>query len=510
MGYRDYNAPGINVNIEYAQETVVTQLTDFFNVYIGKGITSKERVSKLDSIKANMLNYPEVVLDYPLSGNVNSQVFGDTDFVVQNMQLNRPVMDTTGETPVKVSDTTPLVEGTDYEIVTEAELRATAGNIRTTIKILNTAKVTAADTVFTFDLRMTNTADDYKLRIISPNERYYIKDILGPEEIVEDGVTLLNDLAIAAEIHFRTNGGTFYYLEVPRVYGDEPTTAEFLSILGEVYYYTNAYRMVPLTYDEAVLRKVNEFTTTMSNPIDRREVIAFGSINPIEVTDKNDIEAHVEVVGNFAASFNNKRFALPYGPSEIELAIGTKRYSLPLFYLSVAIAALDSAVGMSDPISLREINVFSRVKIPRLRPAEWNKIARNGVMIVFQEDANGPLVIQHQLSTAQTDVAEEQELSITKNFDAATKLLRDRLKPYAGSYNITPSYQEKLDAATTLAINECKEKGFVEDIQVISGWQTRTITDGANGTVTNKRNLVTRLSMKPAYPANNLDILISI
>lgn len=510
MAYRDYRAPGINVNIQYATDVPTTTVTEFFNVYIGKGITSKERVSKLESVKANMLSFPEVVLDFPIAGNVNSQVFGDTDFTLQNVVLNKPVMDTSGSQPVVVSETTPLVEGTDFEIVETAQLRSTSGTVRTIIKIINTAKVTAADTEFGFDLRMTNSVDDYRLRIITPQDRYQIKDIIGPEVLVENGAEMLNDLAIAAEIHFRTNGGPFYYLEVPRAYGAEPLTTDFVNVLGEVYYNVNAYRMVPLTYDETIIRKVNEFTTTMSNPIDRREVISFVALNPLEITNPQDVDEQVDVAGQFANSLNNKRTVLVHGPSDIELAIGTKRFSLPLYFLAVAVAALDSSVGMSDPISLREISVFSKVKVPRLRPAEWNKVARNGVMVIFQEDANGPLVIQHQLSTAQTEIAEEQELSITKNFDAATKLLRDRLKPYAGSYNITPTYKEKLDAATALAIAECKEKGYVAEIEITSGWEARSLSDGAGGTIQNKRNLVTRLKMVPAYPANNLDLILAI
>jgi hypothetical protein len=184
-------------------------------------------------------------------------------------------------------------------------------------------------------------------------------------------------------------------------------------------------------------------------------------------------------------------------------------FTLPPYFLTAAVAALDSAVGMAAPLSLREINIFSSAVTPRFRPSVWDKLAAKNVFIVYHNDPSDPLILRHQLTTSQSTLAVDQEYSLVKNVDAVTILLRERLKPYAGKYNIIDGYLEKLDGALTSAIQEAKDLGLARNITVLTPWQIRTIPNN-NGTQADNRTLITRLKLDPAYPANDLDIYLLI
>ena len=501
MAYRDYRAPGVDVIIERSESTTNVNLTQFLPVFVGTGMTSRSKVIKKSRIKANVTEYPLVTLDWDIVGSFNTQLYSETDFEVKELALHKEIV--TG-TPI-----TTLVEGTDFEVVNATEMLSVDGKARTVIKILDATKILDTDLYYDVSIEIENSDSDFDLRLVTADDRYYSNDIFGPYELNEDGNTFFNDIAIAAEVAFRTGVEKFFYLEVPRAYGDVASAADIIKALDKIYYKNDAYRIVPLSLDPEVTAALNSFTTALANPLDRREVVAFTGIDPTEIVDMNSLNELIEKVGGLSTALDNKRSVNIFGGSSVELIISSKRYVLPMYFMNVAIASFDTTVGMAEPLSTREINIFSKVNGPRFRPRQWNELAKHGVFIVYQEETSGPVIIRHQLTTKQTDVAEDQEYSIVKNFDAVTKRLRDRMKPYAGRLNVTDGYMERIDASFTSAIEEVKQLGWAREIKVLTPWAVRVVGTGDTARKEN-RNLVGKFKLVPVYPANNLDIYLVV
>lgn len=501
MPYRDYQAPGVSVIIERQDTAAPNKLVEFLPVFIGNGMTSMSRTIKFNDLTADVRNYPEISFEWAIQNNFNYQLYKETDFIIADLKLHKEV--------VLGTPLTDLVLGVDYEVVRSANMKSTRSKIETTIKILDTAKITNTDLIFNMNVRLENTKDDFDLRLITADESFYARDIFGPYVLEEDGNTFFNDVAFAAEIAFRTGVQKFFYLEVPRQYGKKATPEEFKEALKLIYYRQDAYRIVPLTDDEDVILALSDLTTNLSNPIDRREIVGFVNMDPTKILDMSDMDELLDSVGMLSEAINNERICQMFGAESVELSIGTKRYTLPMYFLTAAIVALDTMVGMAEPLSTREITIFSKFNGPYFRPRQWNELAKCGVFIVYQPEKDGPITIRHQLTTKQSDAAEYQEYSIIKNFDAVTKRLRDRMKPYAGPMNHGAGYLEKMDATFTGAISEVKELGWAKEITVLQPWSLRTIGNGDNATE-ERRNLVGKFKLDPVYPANNLDIYLIV
>jgi hypothetical protein len=294
----------------------------------------------------------------------------------------------------------------------------------------------------------------------------------------------------------------FYYLEVPRDYGEQPTAADFTNAIEKIYFENNAYRIIPLTSDPEVVSAINQFVSGVSNPVDRRETVGFVSYDVANIVDINDITELETKVGGFSETLDNKRICNVFAGESAELKINNVTYVLPAYYFPVAVAALDAVVGRVDPLSTREITVFDKINGPRFRPRDWNKLAKKGVFIIQKDTDSSPAIVRHQLTTAQSDLASDQEYSVVKNWDVVTKRIRDRLKPYAGQNNIDAGYTERLEGTLATVRQEILEEKLAKSLTVITPWSVREDSDG--------RNLVTRLQMEPVYPANDLDVYIVV
>lgn len=501
MAYRDYRSPGVNVVIERQETQGGVNLTEFLPVYVGTGMTSRSRTVSKNQVKANVSEFPLVDLEWEISNNFNSQLFQETDFKVKSVSLHKEIV---VGTPI-----TALVKDVDYKVITSAATMSVEGKVRTTIEILDIAKILDTDVIYDFEIDIENTDDDFDLRLITKDDRYYARDIFGPFELSENSATFFNDVAIAAEIAFRIGVEKFLYLEVPREYGATAKKEDIIAALDKIYYNNDAYRIVPLSLDSDVIQALNSFTTSLANPIDKREIVGFGGVNPSDITDMKSMDELIEKVGGLSQGLDNERIMNVFGGTSVEMVISSKRYVLPMHFMNVAIASYDTTIGMAEPLSTREITIFSKLNGPRFRPRQWDMLARHGVFIVHQPETNGPIVIRHQLTSKQSDAAEYQEYSIIKNFDAVTKRMRDRMAPYAGRLNITDGYMERIDATFTSAVEEVKGLGWAREITVLSPWTTRVVGTGDTA-VEEKRNLVGKFKLVPVYPANNLDIYLIV
>lgn len=503
MPYNAYRVPGVTVTLDRLASPQSSGRTEFLPVFIGSGATSRSRTKLLERLKADVKDYPIVTFDYDIVGNVD--MFKETDFAISDFKLHKEIE--AGE-PL-----TSLVPDTDFEVIEVVALRESTATYRTTIRILDEAKITQADLYFDFTLQLENTNEDFIPRLLTRDQQYQTDLYLGPKMLEEDGLTFRNDIAMAAEIAFRMNVPKFYYLEVPREYGAMPTNSDFQKIIEELYFVEDIYRAVPLTYDLDIINLVSKFATSVANPNDKRQLIAFTATDPALVTTKTDIGSWIEAAGLRSESLNNRRTFNVAGISEIEMQVDGVLHNLPLYFLAAAVACYDTVAGMNKPISTEVIDVFTSVKSPRFRPKVWGSLARYGVFVCYKDtspNSNG-FVVHHQLSTSQSEEEKDQELSVIKNVDAATVRLRDWFKPYAGRVNIDDQLMVKLNGVMAEAVKDITEvEKYMTSLTVVTPWQKRTSQDTSNGVTQSKTTLVTRLTGDPASPANNLDIILAI
>lgn len=486
-----YRAPGVDVLIERQQLERRSSETEFLPVYIGTGVTSRTRSIQKTNIKADVSAYPIVTLSFSLIGNINTDLFNDTKFTLGQVIV----------TKASGSPTTVVLEPvTGYTIQQDITYSQSDAMATVVLNILSPS-VSATDAIYEVNVTAENTNEDFQLRLIGAEDRFFTKDLFGPIILEENGEQFFNDIAIAVEIAFRMGVPRFFYLEVPRDFGEQPTAADYTLAIEQAYYYNDAYRLVPLTFDIEVANAVNDFVSGVSNPVDRRETVGFISYDSSDITNINDISELVQKVGGLSTSISNKRICNVFGGTSVEMTINNQKYELPQYFLSAAVASLDAVVGQVDPLSLREISVFDKINGPRFRPREWDKLAQKGVFIVKKDNDNSPAVIRHQLTTAVSEDAAEQEYSVVKNFDVVTKKIRDRFKPYAGQYNIEVGYIERLEGTLATVRQEIIENKLARSLTVLTPW---SLSD-ADG-----RNLVTRLQMEPVFPANHLDVYLVI
>jgi hypothetical protein len=390
---------------------------------------------------------------------------------------------------------------------------------------------TSSKTSFSLEISLDNTVDDFEPRLVILNDRFNVTDIFGPYELKEPTTSdpnnvVRNDLAIAAEIAFRSNVPGFYYLEVPRNYGQSAPAANFNDdLIEKIFYKRNIYRVVPLVSDDGVNgigSRIKNFVEVASDPTqnDRREMVAFmsrdlSSVSPAQLNDINFLSDDTnDSVAKLSIDLNSSRVCNVFGAKTVDITIGTTTYTLPEYFLNVAVASLDSEVGMSNSISQRTISagtpasIFRNAVTPRFRANKWNQLAEHGVMIVQRDDVVDPLTIRHQLTTEQTDNVLEQEYSIVKSLDAIAKGLRDRMSGYAGRTVIDSTLIEKLNGSLDLAIADMVLLGYCREINVLSSWTTAPYAGYDESD--NRRSLIVKLQVIPAYPANNLEIFLII
>lgn len=492
MAYTNYQGPpDVNVNIQKAQAQPNTPDTQFYPVFMGTGITARNKTIDLPGLHADVSAFPDVTLKFDLINHINTDLFDKTVFVLGQIVV----------TPASGGTAITLAQTTDYTVVKDVSFSTIDNLASVTIHIVN-ATVTAADIVYELNLTASNTNDDFDVQTLSVTDKFFTNGVFGPIILEEGANTFFNDIAIAADIAFRMNVPTFYYLEVPRDFGSVPEAADYEAAIDKIYYNKDLYRIIPLTSDPAVLSAIDQFISSTANPYDKREMVSFTAFDTSAITNINDINELVTKVGGLSETLNNKRVNNVFTGRTVSYTINNQQYVLPQFYMAVAVACLDCVVGLVDPLSRRTIDIFDAIDGPRFRPQVWNQLAECGVFIVQKDTPDSPAVIRHQLTTAQSDLASDQEYSVVKNWDVVTKKMRDGLVAYAGQSNIDAGYTERLDGTTTTLVQTIIELGLAKNLTVTTPWSL-----APNGDVT---NLITVLQLDPVYPANQLDVYIVV
>lgn len=490
MPYTNYpGPPDVKVNIQQSQTVAQPMDTQYYPVFIGTGITSRNTPIDKKNLQADVSAFPNVTLSFDLVNDINMDMFNETVFTLGQIIV----------THASDGTTVALAPTTDYTVVNDVSFSDVDNLAYLTIQILNT-NVTAADIVYELNMIAVNSDSNFDVRTIDVSARFFSANVFGPTILEENGSQFFNDIAIAADICFRLQVPTFYYLEVPRDYGSTATAADFENVIEKIYFNKNLYRIIPLSSDPGVLTTLNQFISSIANPFDKREAVGFVSYDSTNITNISDINELVTKVGGLSESLNNKRICNVFAGRSVTYTMNNQQYVLPQYFVAAAVAALDTVIGLVDPLSTLTIDIFDSIDGPRFRPTVWNQLAKCGVFIIQKDTKTDPAVIRHQLTSAQSDNTSDQEYSVVKNWDVVTKKMRDGLVAYAGKSNIDGGYTERLDGTTTTVIQQILELGLAKSLAVTTPWAL-----AANG---NKTNLVTILSMDPVFPANELDVYI--
>lgn len=501
--FENYRPPNTSVKIEFEDTNYDTTKTEFHTVIIGSGITTRNRKVVRESIQVDDADFPYLNFTWDVDGEFNFQHFPVTNFMLTSLKVHRVT-----ENGIELVE---LEKDVDYEIKYAALARAYEGKIVTTVEVLEGGDIQEEDLIYDLEFELKIDDDDYQIRLVNSGDKLYLNDIFGNLELEEDGEEFFNDIGMASEIAFKLGVQQFFYLEVPRNYGERPTPEDYMKVIEKVFYERNAYRIVPLTDDADVTSSLARLVKAISNPIDKRESVAFISTDSRLIKDHTNLSELVQHIGDYSKSLNSSRVMNIYSGTSVDFAVGNRRYVLPTYFVNAALAFFDSTIGMSKPISTRTIDVFEQINAPKFRPRQWNELAKRGVCILYQDRNNGPLVIRHQLTTKRSSSARPEfvEYSITKNLDATVQLVRDRLEPYAGKENVTEGFFERVDAAFTTAKEDAKDREYVADIIELSPWELRKQDNGLNVREI-KTNIVGRYRLVPLYPGNNIDVIFVI
>jgi len=218
----------------------------------------------------------------------------------------------------------------------------------------------------------------------------------------------------------------------------------------------------------------------------------------VEIRHTRDKDELAAAIALNAGAWGNRRVRAVW-PDNInqggELADG--------FYLAAALAGLSSGVVPHQGLTNIQISGFDDASRSRdlFNGDQLNIMANSGVWIVTQDD-EGNILTRHALTTDSTDLNRREE-QVVRNVDSMSYLFLNRLSPYIGRSNVTPSALDILSVEVTASIDFLKANGFTDTLggQLIDGVITQLRQHALL-----KDRVVIVLELEIPYPMNNIEV----
>jgi hypothetical protein len=173
------------------------------------------------------------------------------------------------------------------------------------------------------------------------------------------------------------------------------------------------------------------------------------------------------------------------------------------YYLAAALAGLRSGVVPHQGLTNVQVMGFDDLSRTTdfLGGAQLNTMAGAGTWIVTQAP-DGTVYNRHALTTDNTDVNSSEEM-ITSNLDSISYTFSNRLAPYIGRMNVTPSALLILGTEIDATIDFLKSNGYVARLggQLVDG----TILSLQPHAILADR-VVAVIDVTLPYPLNNLEL----
>lgn len=249
------------------------------------------------------------------------------------------------------------------------------------------------------------------------------------------------------------------------------------------------------TYTEFVIESViNETTLRLTTAHD----IAVGDAEKVEIWHTRDKNELAKAIADNAGAWGNSRVRAVW-PDNInqggELADG--------MYLAAALAGYTSGIVPHQGLTNLQVSGFDDASRSRdlFNGDQLNTMANSGVWVVTEND-DGNIITRHSLTSDSTDLNSREEM-VVRNVDSMSYLFLNRLSPFIGRTNVTPSALDIMNVEVTATIDFLKANGYTDTLgsQLIDG----TITQLRQHALLKDRVVIV-LNLEIPYPMNNIEV----
>lgn len=231
-----------------------------------------------------------------------------------------------------------------------------------------------------------------------------------------------------------------------------------------------------------------------------------GPAAPVNVPSKIEIwrtlspDALAANLATYPGVFSDRRAYLVWPD-----IVGDAGVTFPGYFLCAALSGLRSGVlpqqGLTN-VSVSGFDDLSRTTV-LFSAAQLNVMAASGYWIVTQDPNDGTVFTRHQLSTGNQADLNQKEQSITTNLDSISYLFLNRMKPFIGQGNVTPTMINILQGEIIAVIAQLSNTVTIDRLgpQII----TAKIQDLAPHPTLLDR-IVCHIAVTLPFPLNNLEL----
>ena len=219
-------------------------------------------------------------------------------------------------------------------------------------------------------------------------------------------------------------------------------------------------------------------------------------------TTLTDLPAVATAVASAATAYLNRRVFYVF-PDTVSVSLTSGTVNVPAYYAAAAVAGMIGQLNPSQGFTNYPISGLSAVQgsDDTFKPSQLDTIAGGGVYILYQTVAGAPVMCRHQLSTNTTSV-ERRELSITKAIDYVAKFMRNALRNFIGSFNITPAF---LDQLSTVIQGQLAFLG-TEGLGVVADATLNNVIQDED----NPDTILVDVTLEMLYPANYIRVTLVV
>lgn len=207
-----------------------------------------------------------------------------------------------------------------------------------------------------------------------------------------------------------------------------------------------------------------------------------------------------------STTFNSKR-VINIQPDVVGVSVeGVTKY-LPGYYLAAAVGGMVAGfpvqqgftnIGVAGITDLRHSNYY-------FTKAQLNTIAEGGTFLFVQDSQGGIPYCRHEMTT-DVSVLQYRELLVVKNWDFVSYYFYDKMKPFIGSWNITPDTINTIRQTLNASISLLKGKKLPKIGPPLINGTIATLEQDAS----NKDTVNVVINIELVYPLNYLAIYLVV
>lgn len=191
-----------------------------------------------------------------------------------------------------------------------------------------------------------------------------------------------------------------------------------------------------LTYDEFAIESVqsgDQLILATANAVAVSVGQKFEIIRTLNLNEEADKIAETEGFTNMRV-----RYVLPD-------TVPRGGVTIPGYFLCCHLAGERASMYPHEPMTRLAISGFDAMpRSDRFTRDQLDKMAGNGVFIVYTNQRSKTIEVRHAVTTADTDVLEEREESVVSNLDELSYELYDLLNAYIGKSNVNTTFLDLL------------------------------------------------------------------